>query len=127
MRVRLLAPFALLLATSLVGCEKSPRDRLEGKWIGDGVAQVHATQAGRADEWAKQVQVEFKGSNVTIAIPAEEARSGTFKVTKTEGKDMDVVFKRKAGGEDRSRLTLLEDDKLRWTLANGIELLMHKE
>jgi hypothetical protein len=126
MRVRQVFVLPLFMV-SVFGCEKSPRDKLEGKWVGEGVAQVHATQMGRADEWVKQTHVEFSGSNVTVAIPAEEPRSGTFKVAKAEGNDLDVVFKRKAGGEDRTKITLLEEDRLKWTLSNGVELTMKKQ
>lgn len=128
MRVRSVVLFPLLLTTACFGCDKSPRERLEGKWIGEGVAQVHPSQAGRAEAWVKQAHVEFNGSNVTVAIPAEEPRSGTFKIAKAEGNEMDVVFKRKgSGGEDRSKMTLIEEDQLRWTLGNGVELMLRKE
>lgn len=127
MRVRQEIVLPVVLVLSALGCNKSPRERLEGKWVGEGIAQVHASQDGRADEWAKQTRVEFNGNNVTVAIPAEEPRSGTFKIAKATGNDLQVVFKRKAGGEDTSRLTFVEDDKLRWTFDNGVEVMLRRE
>ena len=126
MRVRPLIFACLLLSLTALGCEKSPQQKLEGKWVGEGIGQVHPSQAGRADEWARQTKLEFSGSNVTVAIPAEEPRTGNFKVEKADGETLDVIFKRKAGGEDRSRFILSEDGKLRWILSNGVEILLKR-
>lgn len=117
----------VLAALSSAGCSKSPQDKLQGKWVGVGVSQVHPTQVARAEEWVQRTHVEFQGNNVTVSIPAEEARTGTFKIAKAEGNTLDVVFKRKTGGEDKSRLVMLEDGKMRWILNGGVELMMKKE
>lgn len=126
MRVRPLFFALLLLSITAFGCSKSPQKKLEGKWVGEGIAQVHPAQAGRADEWAKQTKLEFSGSNVTVAIPAEEPRTGNWKLEKADGGTLDVIFKRKAGGEDKSRFVLLEDGKLKWILSNGVEILLKR-
>lgn len=128
MRERVVFVLPLLLATFAMGCNKSPRDKLQGKWVGEDVQHVHPSQLARAQGWVKETRLELNGNNATVSIPAEEPRSGSFKVAKVEGNDMDVVFIRKAGaGEDRSKMSIAEDGKLHWTMDNGVVLVMHRE
>lgn len=127
MRVRaaLLAPIVLGLFS--FGCGKSPRDKLQGTWVGESVQKVHPSQAERAQGWVKGTRVEFAGNKVTVAIPTESARSGTYRVAKVEGDEMDMVFKRPEGGEDTTRMRVGKDGKLVWALGGGTELVMTKQ
>ena len=111
----------------LAGCEKSPRDKLQGKWVGDSVAAVRPDQQGRADGWVRGTRVEFAANRVTVAIPAESARTGTFTIAKVTNNEMDLVFKRLEGVEDKSRMRFTEDGRLAWTLAGGTEILLRRE
>jgi hypothetical protein len=126
LRVRPALVLPVLLAVTALGCSKSPRERLQGKWVGEGISTVHPSQAARADGWVKGTRLEFNGNTVTVAIPAEAPRSGTYKIAKADGNDLDVIFTRE-GTADRSRLALTDDGKLRWTLNGGIEILLHRE
>lgn len=117
---------ALLALPLLAGCEKSPRDRLQGKWRGVGVSgAVNATQQQKAEGWARGTSLEFSGSKVTVAIPAESPRSGAFKIAKVEGKNMTLSFKRPEGGEDSSDFHFTDDGKLVWKLG-GADVLLTK-
>lgn len=127
MRVRPAVVFPFLLAAAVIGCEKSPRDRLQGKWVGEGISELHPSQAARADGWVKGTRLEFSGNTVTVAIPAEAPRSGTYKIAKADGNDLDVLFSRAGGKADRSRLNLTEDGKLRWILSDGIQIMLRRE
>lgn len=127
MRVRSVVFLLPVLALTLLGCEKSPRDKLQGTWVGEGVAQLHPSQAAKADGWARGTTLAFNGNKVTVALPAEPARTGTFKIAKTEGKELEVVFKRPEGGEDRSRVRFSDDGKLLWTIGGGVQLVMHRQ
>lgn len=127
MRVRPVVLLSIVAAVLLAGCEKSPRDKLQGKWVGETVAQVHASQQARAEGWARGTQLEFSGNKVTISVPAESPRSGTFKIAKQEGQNLELVFKRQGGGDDKAQLALAGNDKLVWTLGNGVQLVMRRE
>jgi len=116
-----------LIGTVAAGCAKSPRDKLQGKWIGEAAQEVHPSQAAQASGFAKGTRLEFAGNKVTVAIPAEAPRTGTFKIDKAEGNTLDVVFKRMGGGEDRARLALADDGKLIWTLGGGVQFVMRRE
>jgi hypothetical protein len=116
-----------LIGTVAAGCEKSPRDKLQGKWVGESAQEVHPSQASQASGWAKGTRLEFAGNKVTVAIPAESPRTGTFKIDKSQGNDLDVTFKRTGGGEDHAKLALADDGKLVWTLGGGVQLVMRRE
>jgi hypothetical protein len=119
-----LTPLLVLLTT---GCEKAPRERLQGKWVGESIQALHPSQAAAANGWAKGASLEFAGNKVTVSIPAESARSGTFKTTTPENGKFDVVFKRPEGGEDRATVALAQKDKqLVLAMAGGAELVMKK-
>jgi hypothetical protein len=126
MRVRSVVLSSIVAATLLTGCEKSPRDKLQGKWVGETVGQVHPSQQARAEGWARGTQLEFSGNKVTISVPAESPRTGTFKIAKQEGKNLELVFKRPGGGDDKAELALAENDKLVWTLGGGVQLVMRR-
>ena len=127
MRVRtaLLAPIVLSFLS--LGCGKSPRDQLQGTWVGESVQKVHPSQGDRAQGWVKGTRVEFAGNKVTVAIPTESARSGTYRLAKVEGEEMDMVFKRPEGGEDKTHMSLNKDGKLVWTLGGGVEVVVSEQ
>lgn len=124
---RALVSTLIIAVLGLVGCDKSPRDKLQGKWVGDSVSAVRADQQGRADGWVRGTKVEFAANKVTVAIPAESARTGTFTIAKVTGEELDLVFKRPEGVEDRSKVRFTEDGRLAWTLAGGTEIMLRRE
>ncbi|MFO0660670.1 MAG: hypothetical protein U0165_12690 [Polyangiaceae bacterium] len=49
------------------------------------IDNIPRDQESRAMGWVKGTSFEFKGSKVTVVVPAEEPRTGEFKVTRTVG------------------------------------------
>src|SRR5215475_10757456 len=88
---------ALVVCLSATACEKSPRDRLQGRWLGESIENVPVDQVQKATGWVKGTAIEFSGNKVTVTIPAETPRTGTFKVTKAEGDTLLVSFLREEG------------------------------
>ena len=123
---------ALCLAISIpaaAGCDKSPRDRLQGRWLGESVENVPVSQVQKATGWVKGTAIEFSGAKVTVTIPAETPRSGTYKVSRLEAKEGDVLlvsFNRDEGGRDEAEMALVGDQTLRWRIGNGREIVMVK-
>ena len=120
---------ALALAISLpaaAGCDKSPRDRLQGRWLGESIENVPVSQVQKATGWVKGTAIEFNGGKVTVTIPAETPRSGTFKVTRKEGDTLLVSFLRDEGGRDEAEMALVGDGVLRWRIGEGREIVMTK-
>lgn len=120
---------AMVLAFTLpaiAGCDKTPRDRLQGKWLGESVDNIHESQAVRATGWVKGTAIDFQGSKVTVTIPAETPRTGSYKISKVEGDMLTVSFQRPEGGNDEARLRFVGEQSLRWDIGGGREVLLVK-
>ena len=127
MRSRVRTAFCLAITLPAVaGCEKSPRDRLQGRWLGESIANVPAAQAQKATGWVRGTAIEFSGAKVTVTIPAETPRSGTYKVGRKEGDVLLVSFNRDEGGHDEAEMALVGDQQLRWRIGDGREIVMVK-
>ncbi|MGK4008472.1 hypothetical protein WMF31_38030 [Sorangium sp. So ce1036] len=120
---------ALVLALALpavAGCSKTPRDRLQGRWLGESIENVPEDQLAKATGWVKGTAIEFNGSKVTVTVPAEMPRRGTFKVTKAEGDQMTVAFLRPEGGLDEAEFRLAADRTLHWDIGAGRAIVLTK-
>ena len=127
MRFRLVAPYALLAGVAtLCGCKDTPKERLEGRWVGERVENFRPEQTARAEGWAKGTSFEFKGSRVTVSIPAESPRSGTYRVTTLSEHELRVTFLRPHGGKDEVEMQLEDEGMLRWKLGDGRSVIMRK-
>jgi hypothetical protein len=124
-RVKAALALAVTIPT-LAGCEKSPRDKLQGRWLGEGIENISGAQLPKATGWVKGTAFEFSGNKVTVTIPAESPRSGTFKIARREGDSLVVSFNRDEGGHDEAEMTLVGDQQLRWKIGEGREIVMNK-
>ena len=116
----------VLTVPAAAGCSTTPRDRLQGRWYGEAIDNAPADQVGRATGWAKGTALEFNGSKVTVTVPAETPRTGTFKVAKAEGDRVTVAFLRPEGGRDEADFRFAPDQTLRWDIGAGREIVLVK-
>jgi hypothetical protein len=114
------------MVPAMAGCEKAPRDRLQGRWLGESIENVSASQQTKATGWVKGTAIEFSGNKVTVTIPAETPRSGTFKVTRKDNDVLLVSFLREEGGRDEAEMQLTPEGALRWRIGEGREIVMAK-
>jgi hypothetical protein len=127
MRIPIKTALALVLVLPVVaGCEKSPKDKLQGRWLGESIENVPSAQLAKSTGWVKGTAIEFAGNKVTVTIPAETPRTGTFKVAKAEGDGLLVSFLRDEGGHDEADMKLVGDQTLRWRIGDGREIVMLK-
>ena len=115
------------IALCSAGCERTPRDRLQGRWLGEGVENVSGPAQDKANGWVKGTAIEFSGSKVTVTIPAETPRSGTYRVAKAEGDAVTLTFARDEGGRDEARFRFVGETGLRWDIGSGREVLLVRE
>ncbi len=121
------APIALVLAApTFLGCESTPKQRLQGKWVGERADNFSTTQAGRASGWVGGTTFEFKGSRVVITIPTETPREGTFEVAKAAADELTLTFLRSEGGRDQVAFRFEPDGRLRWEIGDGRSIVMRK-
>ena len=114
--------FALVSFFLLVGCGKAPQDKLAGKWVGDRVDNVSADQVARATGWVKGTTFEFEGDKLTVTLPAESPRKGTYKVSRVDGDKMMLSVARPDGSNDQASVTMREDKSLSWDIGQGREV-----
>lgn len=127
MRIPIKTALAIaIMLPVLSGCEKSPKDKLQGRWLGESIENVPSAQLTKSTGWVKGTAIEFQGNKVTVTIPAETPRTGTFKVAKAEGDGLLVSFVRDEGGHDEAEMKLVGDQTLRWRIGDGREIVMLK-
>jgi hypothetical protein len=126
---RVLLATALLGASLLLssGCARDPRDKLNGKWIGERIDNVDPDQIARATGWVKGTSFEFSGDKLTVTLPTEAPRSGTYKVAKLEGEKMLLAVTRSDSATvDQATLTSVDPKTLRWDIGQGREIVLVK-
>ncbi|MEM1033004.1 MAG: hypothetical protein AAGN82_21840 [Myxococcota bacterium] len=117
----------VICVPGLVGCDDSPKERLAGRWVGERIEAFAPAQAERALGWARDAFFEFKGSQVTVGIPAERPRTGTFEVAQAEENALSLVFRRPQGTTDRVAMRFEGDDRLRWMLPDGRSIVLRRD
>jgi hypothetical protein len=116
----------VLLAVVGAGCGHPVQRKLEGRWIGEGVENFDDMATAPATGWAKGTSLEFAGSTLTVAIPAEEPRSGSYKVVSVNKQDVNLAVTRPDGAKDTLKLKLDDERSLRWQLGGGRSVLMRR-
>ncbi len=110
---------------AVAGCSRGPEDKLAGKWIGDRIDNVSADQVARATGWVKGTSMEFSGDKLTVTVPTEPARRGTFKVAKADGDKLVLSIARADGPtRDEATLTLIDDKTMRWDIGQGRDIVL---
>jgi hypothetical protein len=117
-----------VLLTCLPGCVGHPVQRkLSGRWHGETVENVDGSELAAATGWAKGTTLEFAGSQLTVAIPAEDPRTGKYRVTKVNKDHVDLAVTRQDGVVDRVALRLDGERGLRWLIGDGRAIVLRRE
>jgi hypothetical protein len=121
-----LAPAAVfILACS--GCGHPVQKKLEGRWLGDSVENFDDGHVAAATGWAKGTSLEFAGSTLTVSIPAEEPRSGKYKVARVHNSDVELAVMRDDGRTDKARFKLDDEHSIRWMLGDGRSVVLRRD
>lgn len=127
MSLRAAVPLVLLIHMPLLaGCEDSPKDRLQGRWVGQAVENFAGSQVARAMGWVRGAAFEFRGNRVTVSIPAESPRQGTFRITEAAADQLQVSFVRPHGVKDQVALRFEGEEKMHWLLGDGRSVVLRK-
>ena len=117
----------LLLVAAIAGCGHPVQKKLEGRWLGDSVENFDDDVVASATGWAKGATMEFAGSTVTVTIPAEEPRSGKYKVVSVHEGDIELAIVRRDGAVDKVRFKLDDERSMRWVLDDGRAVVLRRE
>jgi hypothetical protein len=116
------------LASSGVGCGGHPvQKKLSGRWHGARIENVDGEALAAATGWVKGTSMEFADSTLTVAIPAEEPRTGEYRVVRVREDDVRLSIARSDGGVDQLNLKLDGERSLRWMIGAGRAIVMRRE
>ncbi len=109
------------------GCGHPVQRSLEGRWLGEAVENFHESQLAAATGWARGLSFEFAGSNVTVAVPAEEPRTGRYEVKSAHESDVRLAITGKDGKATTALFKLDSDRSMRWMLGQGRSVVLRRE
>ena len=114
---------ALLLA----GCGNPVQRKLEGRWLGESVENFDAKDMAAATGWARGLSLEFSGTKLTVAIPAEEPRVGKYKVASVNDNDVQLAVTRADGAVDNPSFKLDDERSLRFMIGDNRAVVLRRE
>jgi hypothetical protein len=117
-------PITLLFS---FGCGHPVQRSLEGRWLGEAVENFQDGQLAAATGWARGLSFEFAGSSVTVAVPAEEPRSGRYAVSSVHESDVRLAFTGKDGKTSNASFKLDSDHSMRWMLGQGRAVVLRRD
>ena len=116
---------AVALWMSTAGCSKSNSAKLEGRWVGDAVVNFSPQDVPMATGWALGTSFEFKGEELSVQIPAEANRAGTFEVVELDGDQLTIDVERPDGLLDTAKFRI-DGERLSWLLGGERELVLRR-
>ena len=124
-----LTPLALALAGALLvaGCGNPVQRKLEGRWLGESVENFDAKDVAAATGWARGLSLEFSGTRLTVAVPAEEPRTGKYKVASVHENDVQLAVTRLDGAVDTATLKLDDERSLRFMIGDTRAIVLRRE
>jgi hypothetical protein len=124
-----LAGLGLVLsgALFLAGCGNPVQRKLEGRWLGESVENFDARDVAAATGWARGLSLEFSGTRLTVAVPAEEPRTGKYKVASVHENDVQLAVTRLDGAVDTASLKLDDERSLRFMIGDTRAIVLRRE
>lgn len=116
----------LLLLLLPLACAHPAERAIEGRWRGTSVENFDEGQVAAATGWARGTELSFRGHRVTVAVPAEEPRTGSYTLESIDERRVTLSVLGPDG--ERSSLQVIVDDEttLRWVLSEGRTVLMKR-
>ncbi|HYP98441.1 MAG TPA: hypothetical protein VER96_07190 [Polyangiaceae bacterium] len=124
-----LTSLALVLSGLLLitGCGNPVQRKLEGRWLGESVENFDSKDVAAATGWARGLSLEFAGSRVTVAVPAEEPRTGKYKVSSVRENDVQLAVTRTDGAVDTANLKLDDERSIRFMIGDTRAIVLRRE
>src|SRR4051812_12669707 len=122
-RLALIASGALLL----IGCGNPVQRKLEGRWLGESVENFDSRDVAAATGWARGLSMEFSGTRLTVVVPAEEPRTGKYKVATVRENDVQLAVTRTDGAVDTASFKLDDERSLRFMIGDTRAIVLRRE
>jgi len=116
-----------LSALILSACGNPVQRKLEGRWLGESVENFDQKDVAAATGWARGLSLEFSGAHLTVAVPAEEPRSGKYKVASVRENDVELAVTRADGVVDTASFKLDDERSLRFMVGDNRAVVLRRE
>ncbi|HEX3775168.1 MAG TPA: hypothetical protein VHV51_11930 [Polyangiaceae bacterium] len=119
-----------LLAVSALfssGCGNPIQHKLEGRWLGESVENFDSKDVATATGWARGLSLEFSGSHLTVAVPAEEPRTGKYQVASVHENDVELAVSRADGTVDKANFKLDDERNIRFMVGDSRAIVLRRE
>ena len=117
----------IVFLLGLWGCGHPVQRKLEGRWLGDTVENFDTAEVAAVTGWVRGLSLEFSGSNVTIAVAAEEPRSGKYRVSSVHQNDVSLAIRRPDGKTDKAAFKLDDERSIRWMIGDSRAVVLRRE
>jgi len=117
----------LSAALLLTACGNPVQHKLEGRWLGESVENFDSREVAAATGWARGLSLEFAGSRLTVAVPAEEPRTGKYKIASVHENDVELAVTRQDGAVDTASFKLDDERSLRFMIADTRAIVLRRE
>ena len=94
-------------------------------------------QLAAATGWVRGTRLKFSKESLSIALPAEDARSAPYELVKRDSKGWTIRLKPVSQGAAKAgdaamaphemKPSLHEDDRLAWDIGDGRRILLRRE
>jgi len=111
----------------LVGCGNPVQRKLEGRWLGESVENFDVRDMAAATGWARGLSLEFSGARLTVAVPAEEPRTGKYKIASVRENDVELAVTRLDGSVDTAKLKLDDERSIRFMIGDTRAIVLRRE
>ncbi len=117
----------MALFFALTACGHPAEKALRGKWLGERVENFEFADVAAATAWARGTSFEFRGQRLTVAVPAEEPRTGTYRLAQIQDRTVRLSVLGTNGETSDLELVVDDDTSLRWVLGDGKTMVMRRE
>lgn len=118
---------ALTCALLLTGCGNTVQRKLEGRWLGESVENFDSKDMASATGWARGLSLEFAGSRLTVAVPAEEPRIGKYKVESVHENEVQLAVTRQDGSVDTASFKIDDEHSMRFMIGDTRAVVLRRE
>ena len=122
-----LALFVSILLPFAAACTHPAERALQGVWLGEGVENFSDEELAAATGWARGTQFEFKGARLTITVPAEDPRTGTYRLSAIDDRHVTLSVLDTQGELSEMELIVDDAETLRWVLEDGRTLRLRHQ
>jgi len=109
-----------------VACSHPAERALQGVWQGVGVENFDEEELASATGWARGTQFEFVGTRLTVTVPAENPRRGTYRLAGIQDRRVTLAVLGADGEQSEMELIVDDEETLRWVLGEGRTLLLKR-